>query len=239
MNIQLCVFDMAGTTVDEDNLVYKTLQRLINQHGFNASLEQVLEHGAGKEKRQAIEDILHALNVDRAADISTEVFSGFKDALKETYRAASVQPIDGVENTLAWLRERGVLVYLNTGYDRATAEQLLNKLNWRIAPKDDATLGMAAGVIDGLVTASDVNRSRPFPDMIQLAMHLAGVDDPQCVLKAGDSAIDVQEGKSAHCGLTLGVLSGAQTREQIAQAKPDHILNSLADLPTANVIVSL
>ncbi|RZJ82932.1 MAG: HAD family hydrolase, partial [Chryseobacterium sp.] len=28
-NIQMVIFDMAGTTVNEDNLVYKTLQKSI------------------------------------------------------------------------------------------------------------------------------------------------------------------------------------------------------------------
>ncbi len=38
--IRLVVFDMAGTTVNEDNVVYKTLQRAINEFGFNFSLAQ-------------------------------------------------------------------------------------------------------------------------------------------------------------------------------------------------------
>jgi phosphoglycolate phosphatase-like HAD superfamily hydrolase len=49
-------------------------------------------------------------------------------------------------------------------------------------------------------------------------------------LKAGDSAIDVVEGINADCGVTIGVLSGAQNREQILPAKPTLILDSLADI---------
>ena len=48
--IKLVVFDMAGTTVDEDNVVYKTVRDAINAAGYEFSLEQVLTHGAGKEK---------------------------------------------------------------------------------------------------------------------------------------------------------------------------------------------
>jgi len=36
--IEMVVFDMAGTTVDEDNVVYKTLQKAINESGFNFSM---------------------------------------------------------------------------------------------------------------------------------------------------------------------------------------------------------
>ncbi|MDN5216008.1 hypothetical protein QQ020_28275 [Fulvivirgaceae bacterium BMA12] len=56
--IELVVFDMAGTTVDEDNVVYKTVQSTINEADHDVSLEFVLEHGAGKEKHKAIHDIL-------------------------------------------------------------------------------------------------------------------------------------------------------------------------------------
>ena len=54
MNIQCVVFDMAGTTVNEDNIVYKTLQKSLNLHGVAVDLNHVLLHGAGKEKFQAI-----------------------------------------------------------------------------------------------------------------------------------------------------------------------------------------
>lgn len=56
------------------------------------------------------------------------------------------------------------------------------------------------------------------------------IDDSQFVLKAGDSEIDIEEGKNAGCGITIGVLSGAQTREQLQAANPDYILDSLAEL---------
>ena len=56
------------------------------------------------------------------------------------------------------------------------------------------------------------------------------IDDSQSVLKAGDSEIDIEEGKNAGCGITIGVLSGAQTREQLQAANPDYILDSLAEL---------
>ncbi|WP_200890708.1 hypothetical protein [Pedobacter lusitanus] len=48
---EMVVFDMAGTTVNENNLVYKTLRNAINNAGFEFSLEEVLAEGAGKEKK--------------------------------------------------------------------------------------------------------------------------------------------------------------------------------------------
>ncbi|WP_369021501.1 HAD family hydrolase, partial [Winogradskyella psychrotolerans] len=71
------------------------------------------------------------------------------------------------------LRNKGVFVVLNTGYDRKTALSLLLKLGWETG-KD----------IDGLVTADDVTNGRPQPDMIYKAMEICGITAPQEVLKA-------------------------------------------------------
>ncbi len=57
--VKMVVFDMAGTTVNENNVVYKTLRRAINEAGFPVTLEDVLAEGAGKEKLQAVKSILH------------------------------------------------------------------------------------------------------------------------------------------------------------------------------------
>ena len=58
MQTSMVVFDMAGTTVDENNVVYKTLHAAIVNAGIPVALDDVLLHGAGKEKLQAIKDVL-------------------------------------------------------------------------------------------------------------------------------------------------------------------------------------
>ena len=130
-----------------------------------------------------------------------------------------VKTFPGVKEMMENLRNNGVYVVLNTGYDRKTASSLLLKLGWETG-RD----------IDGLVTADDVSNGRPQPDMIYKAMNICGITEPQEVLKAGDSTIDIEEGKNANCGLTIGVLTGAQNETQLKTATPDYILPSLATL---------
>ena len=67
--IKMVVFDMAGTTVDEDNVVYKTLQRAIADHGYPFTFDEVLAEGAGKEKLQAIKSILSIHQISRRSII--------------------------------------------------------------------------------------------------------------------------------------------------------------------------
>jgi phosphonatase-like hydrolase len=218
--IELVVFDMAGTTVDEDNVVYKTVQKVINDEGFNVSLEEVLKYAAGKEKHQAISDVLRACtpltDINQVADIA---FSKFKIALKNAYDTLEIKTFEGTEQLFKDLRENQIKVVLNTGYDGKTANLLLKKLNWTVGE-----------TVDGLVTADDVENGRPGPEMILLAMKNTGVMDAEKVLKVGDSAIDIEEGKNANCGITAGVLTGAQNRTQIQEANPTYIIESLNEL---------
>ncbi len=216
--IEMVVFDMAGTTINEQNIVYKSLHKSINKFGIDVSLELVLSIGAGKEKHQAIKDVLAHLEIIDA-NKSELIFQDFKQLLDQEYLTSTVIPIEGVENVFNDLKKNGVKIVLNTGYSSKVANTLLEKLNWK---KDEQ--------YDALITADDVERGRPFPDMIIKAMQLFGIEDASKVLKAGDSAIDVEEGKNAKCGITIGVLSGAQTRQQLETAKPDYILDSLASL---------
>lgn len=214
---KLIVFDMAGTTVDEDNVVYKTLQKVIVRGGYDVTLETVLEHGAGKEKLQAIKDIIAVVgDATNIAQQSEEIFQDFLEQLETAYAELDVKTFEGTESLFDYLHQQGVKVALNTGYNRHTATTLLGKLGWQEGKQYDT-----------LVTADDVQLGRPYPDMIFLAMEQLDVEDAADVIKIGDSAIDVEEGKAAKCGMTLGVTTGAQTAEQLKVANPDYIVDSL------------
>lgn len=218
--IKLVVFDMAGTTVDEQNLVYRTVHQSIVAAGYDATLEMVLEHGAGKEKSTAIHDVLEYLNGKAPSTQEVQmIFQRFKSQLKTAYEVEPIRPQPSTEFVFQKLRENDVHVALNTGYSRPTALQLLGRLKWEPGRE-----------IDTLVTASDVERGRPYPDMIFKAMGELSIEDSRQVIKIGDSAIDVEEGKKAKCKYSIGVTTGAQTAEQIQKAAPDYILDRLEEL---------
>lgn len=215
----MVVFDMAGTTVDENNVVYKTLQKVINEAGYNFSLAQVLTTGAGKEKLQAIKDII-ALEVAQPDDATAnEIYHLFADELATAYDNFEIKPQPAAEETFKLLRDRNILVILNTGYNEKNAVSILEKLRWETGKQ-----------IDGLITATDVQNNRPNPAMILLAMQKFGIENASEVIKVGDSIIDIEEGKNAGCGLSIGITTGAHTYKQLASANPDHIIHNLQEL---------
>lgn len=219
-DIKMVVLDMAGTTVNENNLVYKTVQRAINIEGYGVSLDDVLKHGAGKEKYKAITDVLINCTDENDVDKVVErIFANFKVMLEKAYDESDISTFEGMEAFFDKLKSHDIKVVLNTGYDFKTANKLMNKLNWQVGVQ-----------VDALITADDVINGRPHPDMIKMAMAQFGINNSREVLKAGDSEIDIIEGKNSGCGLTVGVLSGAQNREQLEAAKPDYILQNVIEL---------
>lgn len=217
--IKMVVFDMAGTTVDEDNIVYKTLQKAINEAGFDFSLEQVLAEGAGKEKKQAIRSILARYENIENEGLVDSIYESFRQQLDQAYEREEIVPQKNAEELFRALKERNILVVLNTGYDRITAQSIIDKLRWKEGEQ-----------IDALVTASDVPENRPYPDMIHFAMKRFNITDGSQVAKIGDSTIDIKEGQNAGCGLNIGITTGAHTVEQLKTANPDKIIGDLIDV---------
>ena len=218
--IQLVVFDMAGTTVNEQNVVYKTVRQAIERAGYSVSLDTVLLIAAGKEKFEAICNVLeHIGGGSLSLQTARTIHRDFEALLDDAYDALTPMPMPGAERVFTTLRLRGIKVVLNTGYKRPVAEGLLQKLHW------------AEGrTFDLLLTADDVSMSRPHPDMIFAAMKRFGITDAQQVAKIGDSIADIEEGKNAGCGIAAGITTGAQTAEQLQTAQPTHVFNGLEEL---------
>ncbi|MEW6663357.1 MAG: HAD-IA family hydrolase [Bacillota bacterium] len=82
-----------------------------------------------------------------------------------------------------------------------------------------------------IITRRDVQKLKPDPAPILLCTERIGLDPRDC-LYVGDSSIDVMAGKNAGTQ-TVAVLTGAGTRETLAKAAPDLILESVRDLPAA------
>ena len=217
--IKMVVFDMAGTVLNENNVVYKTLQKAINEAGYHFTLDQVLAEGAGKEKLQAIKSILKVYAHEQDDKLADDIYNRFIVYLKEAYNTLDILPQDNAADLFRELKGKEIRVVLNTGYNTETAQGLINKLGWEKGVE-----------YDSLVTATDVDHTRPDPDMIWLAMERFGISDAHEVAKVGDSIIDIEEGKNAGCSLNVGITTGAHTFEQLQSAKPDHIINNLLEL---------
>jgi phosphonatase-like hydrolase len=213
--IALVCFDMAGTTVVDDGQVPQAFTAALAEHGI-ALGEGDIRNVRGASKRQAILDLLPE-GPDRAAK-AERALATFREQLAALYRG-TVREIPGAADVFRWLRERGVRVALNTGFDRETAQMLLGVLGWN------------DGAVDAVVCGDDVARGRPAPDMIFRCMKLSGVARAESVANVGDTMLDLQAGYQAKVAWNIGVLTGAHERALMAAQPHTHLLGSVAELP--------
>ena len=219
-NLQLVVLDMAGTTVAVSDAVPAALHEAFEHEGLVLPPDAVAAM-RGRSKREAIATLVATLRPDRsdADQLTDHIVERFRSVLRDRY-AAGVAPIDGAAATMQWLRSRSIKVCLTTGFDRELTELIMSSLRW--GPE----------LVDAVICADDVERGRPSPDMIFLAMKRAGVHDPGFVAVVGDTSADLLSGRNAGAGVVIGVLTGAHGRDELLGHPHSVLLESVADLPS-------
>ncbi|MCL2816187.1 MAG: 2-aminoethylphosphonate--pyruvate transaminase, partial [Oscillospiraceae bacterium] len=79
---------------------------------------------------------------------------------------------------------------------------------------------------DFCIAPDKVNKGRPYPYMIWENMMKFEIINPREVIKIGDTAVDIEEGKNANCW-TVGVIMGSSelglTRDEIAVLSQDEL----------------
>ena len=217
---ELVVFDLAGTTVHDDDAVGGALQGALGAFGAAADAEAIREV-MGLPKPFAIRTLLTR---ERSGVTDEEVASCYEVFVRLMQRHYAESPdvaeIPGAELTFQTLRSGGVRVALNTGFARAITEPLLARLGWTVPE-----------TVDAVISSDEVERGRPYPDMIERLMEQFGIQEAAAVAKVGDTWADLEEGANTGCGLNIGVTSGVYSWEKLMERPHTHILASVADVP--------
>jgi phosphonatase-like hydrolase len=233
-DIRLVVFDIAGTTVRDNNEVLHCFSEACRQVGLTAP-HQRLNALMGVSKLEVFhllwrEEMGENAPADALAQKAARSFAVFRDILEAYYRAHPVEPTEGALDAFDWLRQRDIKIALNTGFYRAVTNIILNKLGW-LAGLNDQYIGGPGALIHFCVTSDEVSQGRPAPHMIRRAMSVFGLENPKQVVKIGDTPVDLAEGRNAQCALSLAVTNGTHTRTALEALDHDGLLDSLRALP--------
>jgi phosphonatase-like hydrolase len=222
MQYQLAVFDLAGTTVKDNFDVHRVLQRAMRKHDIDISIQQA-NNVMGIPKPVAIHQLLMECGNHITPVTHDRVEAIHKDFVEEMINFYETDPSvsekDGVSKTFEKLKESGIKVCVNTGFDRPITSALLKRLGWE-----------EMGLIDGSVTSDEVARGRPYPDMILKLMVTHNVRYGNFVVKVGDTPSDIQEGRASSCGMVVGVTTGAFSKEALLEEEPDYTIAHLSEL---------
>jgi phosphonatase-like hydrolase len=212
MGLRLAVFDMAGTTVDDRidgvPLVLRSYDDAFRSRGVEIPMA-VLNEQRGRDKWTVIREL--------GGEDAEEIYSHFNATL--LVNADRVKEVRGASEAFRFLSSHGVRVALNTGFPRDVAGGIIEHLGWE-----------KAGLIDSWTCSEVVGRSRPDPAMIYALMSGLNVGNPATVMKVDDTATGIEEGLNAGA-VTIGVLTGTQTKERLLQAGPHAIIESVRYLP--------
>lgn len=222
MEIELVVFDLAGTTVKDNNDVHRILQYALALHNVEISIADA-NAVMGIPKPVAINNLLN-LKYQGNGPITREWieeihFTFVKEMISFYQHDPGVGEKESVSETFLELRKHGIKVFVDTGFDRQIVAPLLDRLGW-----------IKNNLIDGSVTSDEVKQGRPYPDLIFKAMELAGVTDLKKVAKVGDTVSDLEEGMAAGCGLVIGVTSGAFSYDELNESKHTHLIENISEV---------
>ena len=203
------MFDVAGTTVLDGDAVTECLALAVRRRR-EVTTTEVLKV-MGLPKPVAIRQLLVEKGLPPAgleADVAS-IHEEFRAALISRYRNGALTPVPDVAPVFVALRKAGIRVVLDTGFSRDILDVVIDRLGWR-------------ETVDFSVASDEVQRGRPFPDLIHRAMALVQIAEPAMVAKIGDTPSDLDEGLAAQCGRVVGVTYGTHTRRAIERPGRHH-----------------
>ncbi len=209
LKVKGILFDLDGTIVDSKDAYMEAARKAFAALGRRpAEVREALEIPKCLEQGRPIADLV---GVDVQA---------FLDVYLKTYYSVTktlTRPIVNARATLDVLSRKAKLALITMRFvsRSSVVEELLH-------------FGMAE-LFTYVITAMDAIEPKPSPKSLISAVKALDVDICDCVI-VGDSVVDVRAGKSAG-SMTVAVLSGLYTREELSTEKPDLIVKDITELP--------
>ncbi|KAF0689779.1 Aste57867_18798 [Aphanomyces stellatus] len=145
-----------------------------------------------------------------AADVALEKVWHLPDPI-ETSR-----PLGDIPGLFLTIKQMGMKIAICTADNRGATADTMQHLG-------------VAHMVDAMACGDDQLPAKPAPEQIWTLCHKLGVD-PHNAVMVGDTSTDMRLGLNAGCGLSIGVLGGASSMDDLAR-DADVLIPSLAKLP--------
>ena len=205
-NVKMLVFDMAGTTVNEGGIVYKTLYSTMKDFNLDVKKDDI-HHWHGKNKYEVLEHFLsekYNKNIATYKFYKLTLFENFNNNLKKNYFDSSKIKLmhPNMPDLFNKIRERDIKITLNTGYNKDIQKSIIDRLHME-------------RFIDDYISSEEVCKGRPEPYMINSLTQKHSISSKE-IIKIGDTTNDILEGINANCLTSIGVLTGADTKKDLS-----------------------
>lgn len=202
--MEAVIFDLDGVLVDSEPVHHRAMQRLIAPHAVTAD-EYALFVGVSLE--WTVEWLKRRFGFAEPVDALAQRYD---DLVTEQLLREPPTPLDGATELIEMVRERG----------RAIALASQSRPRWVEATLDGSGL---RGQFDLVVTAAEVARAKPAPDVYLHAAERLGVRAEACLV-VEDSVPGVESARAAG----MFVVQTRQASSAVGrQAGADEVVDSL------------
>ena len=203
------LLDADGTILDSEEWLRESFIRTAKELGFFDSAEDKLDGLlTGKPLRDRYVELAPA-NIDIEECIRVHVAHQAK-------LMDMIEPFEGVFDTLSTFFSNGIaLAVVSSRKSSAPLVEVLRKYNLEQFFKE-------------VICLEDVERAKPNPESILLAMKRLGVLKRAKVFMVGDAVVDIEAGKQAGVR-TVGALYGFEP-ERLSEAGADYYINSFPEV---------
>ena len=212
--MRLALFDVDGTLVDGQHNIISAMNAAMTSEGLEAPDPAAVRRVIGLSVEQCVQTLVPDASIEKTQSLIRR----FKDAFSDLRASARFEEplFDGALETLHKLDQEGWLLGVATGKSRRGVDLLLNDL----------------GLENLFVTrqTSDVNPSKPHPQMVKNAEREAGVAPGRTVM-VGDTVFDMQMAANAGA-FAVGVAWGYHPIDELRDAGANAIATGFRQLPT-------
>jgi beta-phosphoglucomutase family hydrolase len=213
------LFDWDGVILDSSSQHERSWEMLAKETGRNLP-EGHFKRSFGMKNEAILPDILgwtHDPAKIRSLSLRKE------ELYREIIRAEGIEPLPGVRTWLERLQAAGIPCVIGSSTHRQNIDTCLTAFGF-------------TGFFSGIVTAEDVNKGKPEPDVFLKAAEKAKTEPARCVVFE-DAPVGIEAGLRA--GMRVIGVAGTHPRETLAgtagKPGPHRIVSRLDELTVASV----
>ena len=210
MKYKAILFDMDGVLIESEFLMRHSAIQALAEYGIQAKHEDFREF-TGMGEDMFVGGVAQKYGHAYTFDMKDRAYDYFGAQVKELAHVP-----EGVKEMLMALHEKGLVMAVCSAAD-------LRKVRYNIQ-----AIGVDESIFSALVTGSDVERKKPFPDIYLKGAELIGMDPKDCLV-VEDAVSGI---KAAHAaGMdAVGVPTTFSKEELAERVHPEYLLNEIKEL---------
>ena len=209
-SFEAVLFDLDGTLIDSTELILSSYRHTMRAHLGRQLPDEDWLATMGRPLRVQLRDFARD-EADVQAMIDT--YSAHNDE----HHDAAIAAFPGVSHLLQALIDAGFPLGIATSKRREFALRGLR------------VCGLPVEWFGAIVTADDVERYKPDPEPLLVALETMGCESPGSAMYVGDSPFDMAAGRAAGV-VTVAVEWGPHDAESLARHSPDFTIEQPGEL---------